>query len=227
MAPIEEGAMDHALRNMGRTLVVVARALVAERVRKAGLSPVDGSFDGLGVRVQKEFRRIAPNARIWRPGAVDPISVPLPGSDWQCAHPCQPGGGSSHPPYVSGSTLTHTPPHRPQSRWGVPLGRSARRSERADSGPSVRFLRATCGRRALRGWLVYYHRTPGPAGGLSGGGCQSPAGPWTHGRPAGRLVEGGAGRLRDPGPQPIPATGHCAARWAPSGQDTGGDRCGP
>ena len=51
------------LGTYGGAVVVVARVLVAEVVREAGLVPVDLALDGLGVRVEQQLGRVAPLAR--------------------------------------------------------------------------------------------------------------------------------------------------------------------
>ena len=79
VAPVEVRVVDHRLRDVRGAVVVVPGAGIGEPVREACLSPIDGTLDGLRVRIDEQLVRVAAVALVGRPGAVDAVAVPLPG----------------------------------------------------------------------------------------------------------------------------------------------------
>ena len=76
-APVEVRVDHHRLRHARRGVVVVAAVRVAEVVAEQRLIPVEGSVDGLGVRVQQQLVGVAALAAGRIVGAVHAVAVPL------------------------------------------------------------------------------------------------------------------------------------------------------
>ncbi len=81
VGPVEERVDDHRALGVGRRVVVVERAVVAEPVGVQRLVPVDLPVDGLGVRVEQQLGGVAPVAAGGVVRAVDAEAVALPGHD--------------------------------------------------------------------------------------------------------------------------------------------------
>ena len=78
-APVEERVHHDRLRDVRRRVGVVARLRRAERVAEHRLVPLDGPVHRLGVRVDEQLRRVAPQAGGRFVRAVDAVAVPLAG----------------------------------------------------------------------------------------------------------------------------------------------------
>ena len=81
VAPVEVGVADRGERHVGGAVAEVGAVGIVELVPEAGRGPVDLSLDRLGVRVDEELRRVAPQPGARVPRAVHPPSVVLTGSD--------------------------------------------------------------------------------------------------------------------------------------------------
>ena len=79
--PVEVRVDDHALGHAGRRVVVVAAVRVAEVVAEQRLVPVERAVDGLGVGVEQQLVGVAAHPGPGVVGAVDAVSVALPGLD--------------------------------------------------------------------------------------------------------------------------------------------------
>ena len=82
IAPIEVGVDDRGLHGVSRRVEVVHRRVVVrtlEPVREQAFVAVDIAFDGLGIWVEQQLVRIAPQTvrRVVRP--VDAVTITLPG----------------------------------------------------------------------------------------------------------------------------------------------------
>src|SRR6267142_1532513 len=80
VAPVEVRVGDDRARHERSAVGVVAdQVVLPQPVGVDRLIPLRVAFDGAGVRVEEQLRRIAPVTLLGLPGAVDPIAVPLPG----------------------------------------------------------------------------------------------------------------------------------------------------
>ena len=76
--PVEERVDHDAVRHVRGGVVVVARVRVAEVVAEQRLVPVDLAAGGLGVGVEQQLVRVAPQPARGVPGTVDAVAVALP-----------------------------------------------------------------------------------------------------------------------------------------------------
>ena len=81
VAPVEERVGDDGARDVRRAVGRVHLVGVVEVVGEAGLVPVDLAVDRLGVRVEQELGRVAPQPLVRVPRSVDAVAVALAGAD--------------------------------------------------------------------------------------------------------------------------------------------------
>ena len=81
VAPVEERIADDGARDVRGAVVDVRLVGVVELVREAGRVPRDLAVDGLGVGVEEQLGRVAPQALGRLPRAVDPVAVALARTD--------------------------------------------------------------------------------------------------------------------------------------------------
>ena len=81
VGPVEERVTDHRSRHVRRAVGGVGLVRRIELVPEARLVPVDVALDHLGVRVEQQLGRVAPEALLRVPRAVDPIAVALAWAD--------------------------------------------------------------------------------------------------------------------------------------------------
>ena len=81
VAPVEEGADDHAAGHVGGGVLGVAGPGVEHVVGVQGGGGLHLPGDGLGVGVQEELGGVAAVAVVGVVGAGDPVAVVLPGVD--------------------------------------------------------------------------------------------------------------------------------------------------
>ncbi len=80
VAPVEERIADHAGRHVRRAVGGVRSERVGEVVGEAGRVPVDLAVDGLGVGVEEQLGRVAPEPVGRVPRAVHAVAVVLAGA---------------------------------------------------------------------------------------------------------------------------------------------------
>ena len=81
VAPVEERVDDDGARHVRRAVGRVHLVRIVEVVGEAGRVPVDLAVDRLGVRVEQQLGRVAPQALVGLPGPVHPVAVALAGPD--------------------------------------------------------------------------------------------------------------------------------------------------
>ena len=80
--PLEKGVDYDRFRNERRAVLFIGGSLrLVEAIREDGLIPFDPSFYRFRVRIEEEFRRVAPQALLRRPRTVDPEPVSPPRLD--------------------------------------------------------------------------------------------------------------------------------------------------
>ncbi|CDK01815.1 hypothetical protein MIC448_90005 [Microbacterium sp. C448] len=84
--PVEERVDDDAHHHVLRGILVVAGVGIAEVVAEDRLPPVDLTGNGLRVGVQQQLVRVEPLTVGWVVGAMDAVSVALPGPDLREVH---------------------------------------------------------------------------------------------------------------------------------------------
>ena len=80
VAPVEVRVADDRLRDVTSGVGVVAPRRIVELVAEARRVPVDVAGDCLGVRVEQQLVRVAPQTAERLPGTVDPVPVRLTGA---------------------------------------------------------------------------------------------------------------------------------------------------